>query len=71
MDDTRQRLLDAKWCGQEDIDRASSVLENADIPSVVLFLQLPYHLRLPEAWLRIPYPETSVYAFGICLPLIG
>lgn len=63
MEDTRQRLLDAKWCEQEDIDRAAAVLENASVPSVVIFLQLPYHLRLPEKWLRIPYPETSVYAF--------
>jgi hypothetical protein len=64
MEETAQRLLEAKWCEQEDIDRASMILANAEFPCVVIFLQLPYCLRLPEAWFRIPYDPTSVYGFS-------
>jgi hypothetical protein len=64
MPETAQLLLDAKWCEQEDLDRASGVLTAAGFPCVVIFLQLPYYLRLPEAWLRIPYDSTPAYAFA-------
>ncbi len=63
MADTAQRLLEAKWCDQEDLDRAATILTNTAFPCVAIFLQLPYCLRLPETWFRIPYPQTSVYAF--------
>lgn len=63
MEAITERLLDARWCAQEDIDRAAAVLTSTDLPCVVVFLQLPYGLRLSENWFRIPYPLTSVYGF--------
>lgn len=63
MQEMAERLMEAKWCDQEDIDRASKVLTNAEFPCVVLFLQLPYCLRLPETWFRIPYAPTPAFAF--------
>ena len=57
-------LLNEHWCEEEDLMLAGSLLsKDESIDNVVAFFQLPYRIKLPEKWIRLPKTKGNPYIY--------